>query len=100
MVIGDDHGNKTPLEVKELDLEYLGEYITAVEGCYDKGMGSEVEVITMLRLKTKKRTSISFGFISSSSFLLFKDAHKIVEFHGKASNMIHQLGVHVVPITH
>ncbi|CAE5962792.1 unnamed protein product [Arabidopsis arenosa] len=40
MVIGDDHGNKTPFEVKELELEYPGEYITAVEGCYDKGIGS------------------------------------------------------------
>ncbi|VYS49631.1 unnamed protein product [Arabidopsis thaliana] len=100
MVIGDDHGNKTPLEVKELDLEYPGEYVTAVEGCYNKGIESDVESITMLKFETNKRTSISFGFESSSSFLLEKEGFKIVGFHGKASNMIHQLGVHVMPITH
>ncbi|AEE33806.1 Mannose-binding lectin superfamily protein [Arabidopsis thaliana] len=100
MVIGDDHGNKTPLEVKELDLEYPGEYVTAVEGCYNKGIEGDVESITMLKFKTNKRTSISFGFESSSSFLLEKEGFKIVGFHGKASNMIHQLGVHVIPITH
>ncbi|KAL9860655.1 putative jacalin-like lectin domain-containing protein [Arabidopsis thaliana] len=65
-----------------------------------KGIGSDGEAITMLRFKTNKRTSISFGFESSSSFLLEKEGFKIVGFHGKASNMIHQLGVHVMPITH
>ncbi|CAA7029695.1 unnamed protein product [Microthlaspi erraticum] len=96
MVIGNDHGNKTPLEVKELELEFPDEHITAVEGFRGKGNRSEVEVITMLRFKTNKRTSISFGFESRSSFVRKKEGYKIVGFHGKASNMIHQLGVHVV----
>ncbi|XP_010418092.1 PREDICTED: jacalin-related lectin 14-like [Camelina sativa] len=99
MVIGDDHGNKTPLDIKEFDVEYPSEYITAVDGCYDKVIGSEVGVITMLRFKTNKRTSISVGFKSSSSFLLYKVGYKIVGFHGKASDMINHLGVHVVPLT-
>ncbi|EOA33933.1 hypothetical protein CARUB_v10021427mg [Capsella rubella] len=99
MVIGDDHGNKTPLEIKEFDVEYPSEYITSVDGCYDRVIGSEVEVITLLRFKTNKRTSISVGFESSSSFILCKVGYKIVGFHGKASNMINQLGVHVMPFT-
>jgi len=86
--------------VTQLDLEYPGEYVTAVEGSYDKGIGSDGEAITMLRFKTNKRTSLFFGFESSSSFLLEKEGFKIVGFHGKASSMIHQLGVHVIPITH
>ncbi|WZZ86510.1 hypothetical protein YC2023_115089 [Brassica napus] len=99
-VIGEDHGNTTPLEVKEFELEYPSEYITAVDGCYDKVIGSEVEVITMLRFTTNKRTSIPVGFVSTSSFLLYKDGFKIVGFHGKSSNMINQLGVHVLPFTY
>lgn len=82
----------------QLELEYPNEYITAVECCYDKGIESEVEFIAMLRFKTNKRTSISFGFESSSSFVIYKEGYKIVGFHGKASNMIHQLGVYVEPI--
>lgn len=70
-----------------------------MDGCYDRVIGSEVEVITMLRFKTNKRTSIPVGFESTSSFLLYKAGCKIVGFHGKASNMINQLGVHVVPFT-
>ncbi|KAL1196230.1 Jacalin-related lectin 14 [Cardamine amara subsp. amara] len=99
MVIGDDHGNKTPLEIKEFEIDYPSEYITGVDGCYDKVIGSEVEVITMLRFTTNKRTSIPVGFVSTSSFLLYKEGYKVVGFHGKASNMINQLGVHVVPFT-
>ncbi|CAH2047874.1 unnamed protein product [Thlaspi arvense] len=99
MVIGEDHGHKTPLDVKEFDIEYPSEYITAIDGCYDKVIGSEVEVITMLRFTTNKRTSRSVGFESTSSFVLYKEGYKIVGFHGKSSNMINQLGVHVVPFT-
>ncbi|CAH8340750.1 unnamed protein product, partial [Eruca vesicaria subsp. sativa] len=97
--IGEDHGNTTPLEVKEFELEYPSEYITAVDGCYDNVIGSEAEVITMIRFTTNKRTSIPVGFQSTSSFSLYKEGFKIVGFHGKSSNMINQLGVHVVPFT-
>ncbi|CAA7029696.1 unnamed protein product [Microthlaspi erraticum] len=100
LVIGDDHGNKTLSEVEEFGLEHPREYITAVEGYYDKVAGSEVEVITMLRFKTNIRAAISFGCESTYSFVLQKEGYKIVGFHGKASNMIHQLGVHVIPISH
>ncbi|AEE33437.1 Mannose-binding lectin superfamily protein [Arabidopsis thaliana] len=99
VVIGEDHGNKTLFEVKEYELEYPSEYITAVDGCYNKVNGTEVEVITMLRIQTNKRTSIPVGCESNSSFVLKKEGYKIVGFHGKASNMINQLGVHVVPLT-
>ncbi|KAJ4878504.1 Jacalin-related lectin 14 [Raphanus sativus] len=100
IIIGEDHGNTTPLDVKEFELEYPSEYVTAVDGCYDKVIGSEVEVITMLRFTTNKRTSTPVGFVSTSSFLLYKDGFKIVGFHGKSSNMINQLGVHVLPFTY
>jgi len=70
-----------------------------VDGCYNKVNGTEVEVITMLRIQTNKRTSIPVGCESNSSFVLKKEGYKIVGFHGKASNMINQLGVHVVPLT-
>ncbi|CAA7029697.1 unnamed protein product [Microthlaspi erraticum] len=98
IVIGEDHGNKTPLAIKEFELEYPSEYITAVDGCYDREIGSDVEVITMLRFKTNKRTSIPVGFESTSRFLIYEEGYKVVGFHGKSSNMINQLGVHVVPL--
>jgi len=69
-----------------------------VEGCHDKVIGSETGVITMLRFKTNKRTSPPFGLESASSFILEKDGHKIVGFHGKASTLLHQIGVHVTAI--
>jgi hypothetical protein len=99
IVIGEDHGNKTPLAIKEFEIEYPSEYIAAVDGCYDRAIGSEVEVITMLRFKTNKRTSIPVGFESTSRFLIYEEGYKVVGFHGKSSNMINQLGVHVVPLS-
>jgi hypothetical protein len=93
VVIGDDHGNKTTIsEDKEFELDPL-ERITSVEGTYDDKIGG----ITMLRFKTNKKDSPYFGFGTLPSFVLHKDNHPIVGFHGKSSNMLHQLGVHVLP---
>ncbi|KAJ0250406.1 Jacalin-related lectin 11 [Hirschfeldia incana] len=99
VVVGKEHGNKTLLGYEEFELDYPSEYITSIEGCYDKVLGGENGVITMLRFKTNKRTSPPFGLESASSFTIQKEGHKIVGFHGKSSALISQIGVHVVPIT-
>ncbi|CAH8307489.1 unnamed protein product [Eruca vesicaria subsp. sativa] len=99
VVAKDDHGKTTLLGYEEFEVDFPNEYITAVEGCYDKILGSENGVITMLKFKTNKRTSPQFGMDSASSFVVEKKGYKIVGFHGNASHEVHQLGVHVVPIT-
>ncbi|KAL9310136.1 putative jacalin-like lectin domain-containing protein [Arabidopsis thaliana] len=98
VVVGDDHGSKTLLGVDEFELEYPDEYLISVEGSYDVVDGSESEVILMLRFKTNMRTSQIFGLDTTSSFILQKECHKIVGFHGKIGKMLHQIGVHVLPI--
>ncbi|KAL1224541.1 Jacalin-related lectin 20 [Cardamine amara subsp. amara] len=99
VVLGEDHGKMTMLGYEEFELAYPNEYITAVEGCYDKIFGSESTVITMLKFETNVRTSPPFGLESTSSFVLKKEGHKVVGFHGSASHELHQFGVSVGPIT-
>ncbi|CAH2051954.1 unnamed protein product [Thlaspi arvense] len=99
VVLGEDHGKKGRLGYEEFELDYPSEYLTAVEGFYNRIFGSESEVITMLKFKTNVRTSPPFGSSSASSFILEKEGHKIVGFHGKASHELHQIGVSVAPIT-
>ncbi|ESQ37018.1 hypothetical protein EUTSA_v10002938mg, partial [Eutrema salsugineum] len=83
--------------------DFPDEYLISVEGNYDVVddgyYKSESEVILMLRFKTNKRTSPTFGTEVGTSFILEKENHKIVGFHGKASNTLHQIGVHLLPIT-
>ncbi|CAN8288236.1 unnamed protein product [Cochlearia groenlandica] len=98
MVFGDDHGNKTHLfGVQEFELNYPTEYVTSVEGSYDDKSGA----MTMLRFKTNTQTSPDFGLGTSTntSFVLNKTDHMIVGFHGKSSNILHKIGVHVKPIS-
>lgn len=80
-------------------LDYPTEYIIAVEGTYDKIFGSETVVINMLRFKTNKQTSAPFGIEAGTAFELKEEGYKIVGFHGKVSELLHQFGVHVLPIT-
>ncbi|CAE5959982.1 unnamed protein product [Arabidopsis arenosa] len=80
------------------ELDYPSEYITSVEGYYDKIFGVEAEVVTSLTFKTNKRTSQPFGMTAGEHFELKEDGYKIVGFHGKAGDVVHQIGVHVVPI--
>lgn len=81
-------------------LEYPNEYLKAVEVNYDRIFGSEAELITMLRFTTNKRTSPPFGLEGSEKVIFQEDGHKIVGFHGKAGpDIIHQVGVHVKPIS-
>ncbi|CAL9242888.1 unnamed protein product, partial [Arabidopsis halleri] len=100
IVVGDHHGNKNLIRHEEFDLDYPCEYLTSVEGSYDVVPGSEeLEVIIMLKFTTNKGTSPRYGLEDDPTFVLHKEGHKIVGFHGKSSNMLHKLGVHVLPIT-
>ncbi|KAG7567825.1 Jacalin-like lectin domain superfamily [Arabidopsis thaliana x Arabidopsis arenosa] len=99
LVLGEEHGKQTLLGYEEFELEYPSEYITAVEGYYDKVFGSESSVIVMLKFKTNKRTSPPFGMDAGVSFILGKEGHKVVGFHGKARPELYQIGVSVAPIT-
>ncbi|KAL9291617.1 putative jacalin-like lectin domain-containing protein [Arabidopsis thaliana] len=98
-IVGDEHGNDTLLGFEEFQLDYPSEYITAVEGTYDKIFGFETEVINMLRFKTNKKTSPPFGIEAGTAFELKEEGCKIVGFHGKVSAVLHQFGVHVLPVT-
>lgn len=84
----------------QFELDYQCEYLISVEGSYDVVDGSEIEVIRMLRFKTNTRTSQVFGVETKSNFILQKERHKIVGFHGKIGEMLHQIGVHVLPLHH
>ncbi|XP_019091160.1 PREDICTED: jacalin-related lectin 47 [Camelina sativa] len=99
IVVGDHHGKKNLLGHDEFKLDYPCEYLTLVEGSYDVVPGSEeFEVILMLKFTTNMRTSPSYLLMMPNpSFVLHKEGHKIVGFHGKSSNMLHQLGI---PIGH
>lgn len=83
----------------QLELDYPSEYITAVDGTYDTIFGSEKSVVTMLRFTTNKRTSMPFGLEAGTPFAFKKEGYKIVGFHGRAGDLLHKFGVHVVPIT-
>ncbi|EOA29655.1 hypothetical protein CARUB_v10015404mg [Capsella rubella] len=98
-IVGDEHGNDTLLGFEEFRLDYPSEYIIAVEGTYDKIFGSKAEVINMLRFKTNKRTSTPFGMEAGTAFELKEEGYKIVGFHGKVNELLHQFGVHVLPVT-
>ncbi|CAH8358274.1 unnamed protein product [Eruca vesicaria subsp. sativa] len=98
-ITGEEHGNSTLLGFEEFALDYPSEYITSVEGTYDKIFGSDSEVVTMLRFKTNKQISAPFGIEAGTPFELKEEGYKIVGFHGKVDELLHKFGVHVLPIT-
>jgi len=98
-VTGEEHGKSTLLGFEEFVLDYPSEYITAVDGTYDKIFGSDGSVITMLRFKTNKQTSPPFGLEAGTAFELKEEGHKIVGFHGRADALLHKIGVHVRPVS-
>ncbi|KAG7610587.1 Jacalin-like lectin domain [Arabidopsis suecica] len=94
------HGEPSGIGFNEFKLDYPSEYITTVEGFWDKTSGNERGVITRLRFTTNKQTFRPVGLESTTSFSLGKEGYKIVGFHGNSStDKLHQLGVYVVPIT-
>ncbi|KAL9302178.1 Jacalin-related lectin 22 [Arabidopsis thaliana] len=98
LVPGDDHGKKTLLGAEEFVLED-GEYLMNIDGYYDKIFGVEEPIIVCLQFKTNKRESMPFGMDSGKKFSLGEEGHKIVGFHGQASDVVHSIGVTIVPIT-
>ncbi|KAL1220153.1 Myrosinase-binding protein 1 [Cardamine amara subsp. amara] len=81
-------------------LDFRNEYIVSVEECYDKVFGIEADhVVTMLRFKTNKRISTPFELDAGTTFVLEMKDYKIVGFHGKAGDFVHQLCVHVSPLS-
>ncbi|KAG2332420.1 hypothetical protein Bca4012_017993 [Brassica carinata] len=98
LVSGDGHGKATILGAEEFVLED-GEYLTALVGYYDKIFGVDEPAIISLQFKTNKRESSPFGMDAGEKFTLGENGHKIIGFHGKASDVIHSVGVTIVPIT-
>ncbi|CAN6925784.1 unnamed protein product [Brassica oleracea] len=106
LVAGDGHGKMSLTQVSQIffyllqfELDFPNEYIVLVEGCYDKVFGIEAEVVTMVKFKTNKRTSPPFGMDGGTTFVFEMKDHKIVGFHGKAGDYVHQVGVHVSPVS-
>ncbi|VVA97872.1 unnamed protein product [Arabis nemorensis] len=99
VVFGDEHGEPTLLDYEEFVIDYPSEYITQVDGTFDKIFGSDGTVINMLRFKTNKKTSIPYGLEAGTPFVFKKEGHKIVGFHGSVGNLLNKFGVHVLPIT-
>ncbi|KAF8083405.1 hypothetical protein N665_0775s0007 [Sinapis alba] len=99
-VVGDGHGKQSPLGVETFELAD-GEYITSVGVYYDKiyAEGRGVTLVTSLVFKTNKQESQPFGMTSGEYVELKEEGNKIVGFHGKASDWVHQIGVYVAPVT-
>ncbi|KAF3525301.1 hypothetical protein F2Q69_00046775 [Brassica cretica] len=99
-VVGGGHGKQSPLGVETFELTD-GEYITSVGVYYDKihAEGRGVTVVTSLKFKTNKQISQPFGMTGGEYVELKEEGNKIVGFHGKASNWVHQIGVYVAPVT-
>ena len=85
-----------PLPLAQFELE-SDEYITIVEGTYDKILGSDG--LTMLTFKTNKnRTYGPYGLEGSTHFDLKEEGYKITGFHGRAGATISAIGVYLAPV--
>lgn len=77
----------------------LDEYITSVEGTYDKIFGTDSAVVTMLIFKTNKnKTAGPFGLEGSTPFVFKEEGYKIVGFHGRAGDYINAIGAYLAPL--
>jgi len=72
------------------------EYITIVEGYYDKILGSDG--LTSLTFHTNKGTYGPYGLEGSTHFEFKEDGHKITGFHGRAGATISAIGVYLAPV--
>ncbi|CAH8358697.1 unnamed protein product [Eruca vesicaria subsp. sativa] len=96
VVIGAERGTPTLLGYEEFELA-SDEYITIVEGTYDKILGSDG--LTMLTFKTNKnKTYGPYGLQGSTRFELKEEGHKITGFHGRAGDTITAIGVYLAPV--
>ncbi|KAJ0242242.1 Jacalin-related lectin 5 [Hirschfeldia incana] len=99
-VVGDGHGKQSALGVETFELTD-GEYITSVGVYYDKVYADQrgVTLVTCLVFKTNKQESQPFGMTGGEYVELKEEGNKVVGFHGKASDWVHQIGVYVAPVT-
>ncbi|KAJ0238470.1 Jacalin-related lectin 34 [Hirschfeldia incana] len=96
VVIGAERGTPTLLGYEEFELE-SDEYITIMEGTYDKILGSDG--LTMLTFKTNKNKTYGPYGLEGSTHFDFKEAgHKITGFHGRAGAAISAIGVYLAPV--
>ncbi|CAG7908198.1 unnamed protein product [Brassica rapa] len=94
LVSGDAHGKILP-GASELVLED-DEYLLGLGGYYDKSQGCIPFIGTF---KTNKRDSSKLVMNYGEEFFLGENGHKIVGFYGQVSDVLHSIGVYVVPIT-
>ncbi|KAJ4893782.1 Jacalin-related lectin 34 [Raphanus sativus] len=95
VVIGADRGTPTLLGYEEFELA-SDEYITIVEGYYDKILGSDG--LTSLTFHTNKNTYGPYGLQGSTHFDIKAEGYKITGFHGRAGDTITAIGVYLAPV--
>ncbi|KAF3585644.1 hypothetical protein F2Q69_00031455 [Brassica cretica] len=95
VVIGAERGTPTLLGYEEFELA-SDEYITIVEGYYDKILGSDG--LTSLTFHTNKGTYGPYGLEGSTHFEFKEDGHKITGFHGRAGDTLTAIGVYLAPV--
>ncbi|CAN8303103.1 unnamed protein product [Cochlearia groenlandica] len=93
-----EHGKRTLLGTEEFEVGQ-DDYITSVEVYYEKIFGMPSEIITSLIFNTfKGKTSQPFGLVSGNKTMLQGGKGKIVGFHGRASHVLHALGIYISPL--
>ncbi|CAA0382640.1 unnamed protein product [Arabidopsis thaliana] len=96
-IVSHEHGKQTLLGTEEFVVD-PEDYITSVKIYYEKLFGSPIEIVTALIFKTfKGKTSQPFGLTSGEEAEL--GGGKIVGFHGSSSDLIHSVGVYIIPST-
>ncbi|KAG2305996.1 hypothetical protein Bca4012_084828 [Brassica carinata] len=95
VVIGAERGTPTLLGYEEFELA-SDEYITSVEGYYDKILGSDG--LTSLTFHTNKKTYGPYGLEGSTHFDFKAEGQKITGFHGRAGDTITAIGVYLAPV--
>ncbi|XP_019101064.1 PREDICTED: jacalin-related lectin 33-like [Camelina sativa] len=97
-IVGGEHGKSTLLGFEEvLRFYFISKYILYLT-IKEKQLAMSI-LVYIIWFKTNKKTSSPFGLEAGTAFALKEEGHKIVGFHGKASELLHQFGVHVMPIT-
>ncbi|XP_056866646.1 jacalin-related lectin 34 [Raphanus sativus] len=95
VVIGAERGTPTMLGYEGFELA-SDEYITIVEGTFDKILGSDG--LTRLTFHTNKDTYGPYGIEGSAHFDFKAEGHKITGFHGRAGATITAIGVYLAPL--
>ncbi|KAL1225461.1 Jacalin-related lectin 8 [Cardamine amara subsp. amara] len=90
------HGEKNG-ETQEFAVDFPNEYITSVEGTFNKIRN--FVALTSLTFKTsKKSTSQTFGSVTGIEFVLWRNGNVIVGFHGSDGVAFDNIGVYFAPM--